>query len=240
MGIDTRKFYWNVQAKGFLLDVVSVESRSIEDGVNNTTSGLDRHALAGTVRSAAPARVYEPSLATVCVELLLEKICVSSRVEGEECGAEAGREIGRRLDDASLGTSDLGGVARDEVIHCLARSQLGNWWQDTKGIACEENNVFGMPRHLWLVISIDMEDWVGNTAILGFGHIEVVRHELAILVVQFDILEKSIGVNGSVNIRLCFLGEVDSLGIAATLKVENSIIVPAMLVVADESSLGIG
>ena len=47
-------------------------------------------------------------------------------------------------------------------------------------------------------------------------------------------------MNGSVNIRLCFLGEVDSLCIASTLKVENAIVVPAMLVVADESSLRIG
>ena len=90
------------------------------------------------------------------------------------------------------------------------------------------------------MISVDVEDGVGNTAILGFGHIEVVRHELAILVEQFDILEESVGANGSVNIRLCFLGEVDGLCIAATLKVENAIIVPAMLVVTDESSLRIG
>ena len=199
--------------------------------------GKRKGALTGSSR---PPRIYEPSLAAVCVELLLEKVCVSSGVECEECGAEAGREIGRRLDDTSLGTSDLGGVARDEVVHCLARSELGNWWQDTEGIACEENDIVGMAGHLWLMISVDVEDRVGNAAILSFGHIEVVWHELAILIEKFDILEKSIGVNGSVNIRLCFLSEVDSLCIAATLKVENAIIVPAMLVVADESSLGIG
>jgi hypothetical protein len=90
-----------------------------------------------------------------------------------------------------------------------------------------------MTSHLRLVISIDVEDGVGNSAVLSLGHIKVVRHKLAILVDQFDILEESIGVNSPVNVGLCFLGEVDSFCIAATLEVENAIIIPAMLVVAD-------
>ena len=189
LGIDTGEFYWNVQAKGLFLDVVGVEGRSVEDGINNATSRLDGHALADAISSPAPPSINQPSLAAVCVEFLLEEISVASGVEGEECGAEAGGEIGCRLNNASLGTSDLGGVARDEVIHRLTRSQFGNRWQDAEGITCEENNVIWVASHLWLVISIDMEDGVGNTAILGFGHIEVIRHELAILVEQFDILE---------------------------------------------------
>ena len=179
--IYTRKLRRNVQTKGFLLDIIRIEGRSVEDGVDDAAGGLDGHALAGAVGSTGPASVDEPSLAAVAIELLLKKVCIPSGVEGEEGGAEAGGKIRSRLDNASLGSSYLGRVAADEVVHGLTRRQLGYGRQDTEGIAGEENDVIGMACHLRLVVSIDMEDRVGDASILGLGHIEIVRHELAIL-----------------------------------------------------------
>ena len=47
-------------------------------------------------------------------------------------------------------------------------------------------------------------------------------------------------MDGAVNIRLSLFGEIDGLRVAAALEVEDTILVPTMLVVTDEGSLGIG
>ena len=55
--------------------------------------------------------------------------------------------------------------------------------------------------------------------------------------VACDVLKKSVALDCVVDIRLGFLVEVDDLCVAAALKVEDTVVVPAMLVVADEESL---
>ena len=42
------------------------------------------------------------------------------------------------------------------------------------------------------------------------------------------------------DLRLLFFAQVDAFGVAAALEVEDSKVAPAVLVVADEASLGVG
>ena len=123
-----------------------------------------------------------------------------------------------------------------------------------------------MPCHLRLVIVINVKDRVGDTSILSLGSIEIIRHKFAALILQGYILKLGITVDGSVDIWLCLLAEVDllnerkvlstlgrhfctiyllgqtkltSLGVAATLKVEYTILIPTMFVVSNECSVRI-
>ena len=81
-----------------------------------------------------------------------------------------------------------------------------------------------------------MENGVRHTSIFGLGRVKIVWSS-----VGFDghILQKSILVNGAVNIGLCFLREVDRLGIATPFKVKDAIVVPSMLVIANQGAMRI-
>ena len=63
--------------------------------------------------------------------------------------------------------------------------------------------------------------------------------DLAVFV-QRDVLQQGVALDGVVDIGLGILVQVDDLGIAAALKVEDAVIVPAVLVVADQQALRIG
>ena len=72
----------------------------------------------------------------------------------------------------------------------------------------------------------------------GIGYTSVLRHALIreinlSVLIQSYVLEKSVSLNGIVNIRLGILVQVDNLCIAAALEVEDSVVIPAVLVITD-------
>ncbi len=79
----------------------------------------------------------------------------------------------------------------------------------------------------------------------GVGHTGVLCHALVGEVdggvfTNGNVLEKSVALDGVVDIGFAFLVEVDYLCIAAAFKVEHAVVVPAVLVVTDKQTLGIG
>ena len=60
------------------------------------------------------------------------------------------------------------------------------------------------------------------------------------VLIQSNVLQQSVSLDGVVDIRLGLFVQVDNLGVAAALKVEDSLVVPAVLVIADQQTLGIG
>ena len=81
-----------------------------------------------------------------------------------------------------------------------------------------------------------MVDRVRNTGVLRYALIAKVN--LAVGIYGY-VLEQGITTNRIVNIGFALLAQVNYLGIATTFVVENAIIVPAVLVVANELALGI-
>ena len=61
-------------------------------------------------------------------------------------------------------------------------------------------------------------------SVLRLGRIKVVRD--IVWSIQLDIFEQSVGANGTVNVRLGLLRQVDGLGIATTFKIENAVVIP--------------
>ena len=82
-----------------------------------------------------------------------------------------------------------------------------------------------------------MADGVGHAGVLGDGL--VVKVDLAVCVNGY-ILQQRIALDCVVDVRLGILVQIDDLGIAAALEVEHAVVVPAVLVVADQQTLGIG
>ena len=83
----------------------------------------------------------------------------------------------------------------------------------------------------------DMLDRIRHTGVLG--HALVGKVDLAVRV-HGDVLEQRVSLDSVVDVRLALLVKTDDLCIAAALKVEDTVIVPAVLVVADQQSLGVG
>lgn len=54
--------------------------------------------------------------------------------------------------------------------------------------------------------------------------------------VDVDVLQKSIALDGAVDLRLVLLGKVDGLSIATSLEVEDSVIVPTVFIVSNQSA----
>ncbi len=82
-----------------------------------------------------------------------------------------------------------------------------------------------------------MVDRVRYTGVLS--HTLVSEIDLAVIV-NCDILEKRITTDSVVNIGLALLVEIDNFCIAATLEVEDAVVVPAVLVVTDKQTLRVG
>jgi hypothetical protein len=176
--------------------------------------------------------VDQIDVSTMLLEFLLKEIRVLGGVESQESRTKASGKGCLWLSDTSFSSSHLGSVTGQEVIHRLSRGKLGDGREDTVRIAGEEEDGVGMvAKGLRLVVG-NVVDGVGDTAILSLLSVEVI-HFLGDRI-DHNILEKSIALDGTVDIWLRLLGEVDGLGVASSFKVENSLVVPSMLIVTDE------
>ncbi len=81
-----------------------------------------------------------------------------------------------------------------------------------------------------------MVDGIAYTSILG--NALVLEVNLAFCV-NGNVLEEGVACDGVEDIGFALLVEVDNLGIAATLEVEHTVVVPSVLVVTDKKTLGV-
>ena len=210
------------------------------DSVEDSTSVLERATLAASgSTSANPAGVEEPGVGLVLGDLVGKHAGVAHGVEGKEGLSEAGRESGLGLGDTILSTSHLGGVTRDEVEHGLLSGELGDGGKYATGVAGEEDDVG------WVVVSKaghlgvgDVLDGVRAAGVFREGGIVVVNDTG--LGVEDNVLEDGTEADGVENIRLLLSGETNALGVAASLNVEHALVGPAVLVVTNEGTLGVG
>lgn len=210
------------------------------DGVQDRTGVAEGAALAAGGRGGTnPAGVDEPGIGVVFGDLVGEHLGVAHWVEGEEGLAEAGGEGCLWFRDTLFGTAHLGSVAGDEVVGNGAGVELGDRWEDTGGIAGEEDEVG------WVAVGDAGEFDVGNVfervggaGVLGEGGVVVV--DLTGVLVEDDILENGAVSDGTVDFRLLLAAEADALCVAASLDVENARVGPAVLVVTDQGTLRVG
>ena len=156
----------------------------------------------------------------------------------QECRTKAGGEGRGRLSDAALGTGQLGGEARQEVVLGLLLGQLGYRGQHAEGIGGQEDHLVGVTRFGDRLDDVlDVIDGVGDPGVFGFA--AVIKIHTAVRA-DNHVFQQRIATDGVVDVRLGFLGELDGLGVAAPFEVEYAVVVPAVLVIADQLTLGIG
>ena len=80
---------------------------------------------------------------------------------------------------------------------------------------------------------------IGRTGVLGLRAVVEIGH--AGVFVEHDVFEhRAEAVAGGVDLRLGFLRQLDALGVAAAFEIEDAVLAPAVLVVADQRAVRIG
>ena len=122
------------------------------------------------------------------------------------------------------------------MVHRGALVELRDRGQDAEGIGREEDDHVGDALGATLEHGVvDVLDGVGDAAVLGEADVVVVGD--AGVGVDGDVLADRAKANGVPNLRLGLALDVDGLGVAAALDVEDRLLRPAVLVVADEHAV---
>ena len=79
--------------------------------------------------------------------------------------------------------------------------------------------------------------YVGDAGVLGLGVAVEVDDTV---VVGHHVLEQGVALDCAEDLRLILGREIDALGVAPSLEVEDAVVVPAVLVVTDELAGGVG
>ena len=209
-----------------------------EGRAHHGAGGGELHAMAHAVAAARPAGVHQVDAGMVALDALAQHLGVVQRVERHEGLAEERREGGHGLLDALLGAGDLGGEAGHEVIHGRLLGEARDGGQHAEGVGGKEDDHAGGLPHALEHGAVDVLDGVGHARVLGDARVGVVG--LAGLGGDDDVLAHRAEADGAVDVGLALLGEVDALGVAAALDVEDGLVGPAVLVVADEAAGRIG
>ena len=121
------------------------------------------------------------------------------------------------------------------MVHGGVAVELGDRGQHAEGVGREEDHDVGGALGAALGHRArDELDRVGHAAVLGERGVEVVR--LARLRVDHHVLAHGAEADGVPDLRLGLRRDVDGLGVAAALDVEDLVLGPAVLVVADEQA----
>ena len=213
---------------------------AVQRRIQQRAGGLDGHAVAGAEGAAGPPRVDQPAIGLVLGDQRAQQVAVFRRMTRHEGRAEAGGESGLRLlAQALLGAGDLGGEARQEVIHGLRRRQPGDGRQHAEGVRRQHDDVPGMTgaaggRRIWNEV-----DRIGRPRVLGKRR--VVEVQRAGRGIHHHILQHGAeAFGGGEDFRLGLAAQLDHLGIAAAFDVEDAVLAPAMFVIAHQSARGIG
>ena len=131
------------------------------------------------------------------------------------------------------------GVASQEVVARLLGRELRDGREDAERVAGEHDDVLGLRRDMARDLRVrDELDGVRAAGVLRYARVVVVGHARDGVV--HDVLEHGSEPDRVEDLRLLLRAEVDALCVAATLNVEDAVIGPDVLVVADEETARIG
>ena len=82
----------------------------------------------------------------------------------------------------------------------------------------------------------DVGDGICNAQICGCGLVGIIRGAVGC---HSDVLQQGVRANGIPGVRLTVSGEIENPGAAAPFQVEEAVIIPAVLVIANQQALGV-
>ena len=129
----------------------------------------------------------------------------------------------------------LRGVTSKEMVAGLLGGELRNGREDTEGITSQHDDVTWLVvDHAWDLSIRDELDGICATSVLSNADIVIVGCSRDRVV--NNVLQDTAEANGAVDLWLLFGGKVDSLGVASTFNVEDTLIGPDVLIITNKLS----
>ena len=155
----------------------------------------------------------------------------------KESLSETGRECGCWFGNSVFSSSDLGSVSTDEMIHSLIEGQFGHWWEDSIGVTSQENNVLWVTTYSRDLHILNMLKWIAASGVLGQSNIIIIYSSWCFWTNILYIFYKSSVFNRVENLWLSLFGKTNSLCIASSFNIEDSIITPDVFIVTNQGSV---
>ena len=84
---------------------------------------------------------------------------------------------------------------------------------------------------------VDMRQRIGDAGVFGFAAVGIIH---AAVSAHYHVFQQRIAADGAINLRLRLRIEIDGLSVAAAFEVKHAVIVPAVLIIADQLTMRIG
>mmetsp|Transcript_139616 Transcript_139616/g.197703 ORF Transcript_139616/g.197703 Transcript_139616/m.197703 type:complete len:206 (+) Transcript_139616:705-1322(+) len=121
------------------------------------------------------------------------------------------------------------------MVHHLLFGELGDRWQHTEGVAGQQDHV------AWVAVDLCRDQRIGDVVqgvctpcVLREGHVVIVNFSAPLI--EDHVLQHTAEANGIVDLWFLLPREVDALGVAAALDVEDALGSPDMFVVPNQLS----
>ena len=125
------------------------------------------------------------------------------------------------------------------MVDRLVWAELGDGRHHTGGIAGKEDDVKRMSGALLRLVVRDVRKRVSRARVLGHG--VVVQVQPPGNGIEADVFQhRTKAPRALINLRLGLGRKTDHFGVAAIFKVEHAIVAPAMFVIANQMSSGVG
>ena len=147
--------------------------------------------------------------------------------------AETGREGRLRLGDALLRAGDARRIAREEVIHRLLRRQPRDRRQHAEGVGRQHHDVLRRLGDARGERVGDELDGIAGARVLGVAAVIKIERTGG-RIVHHVLQDRAEALGGGIDLGLGLARELDHLGVATTFEVEQAVVGPAVLVVADQ------
>lgn len=121
------------------------------------------------------------------------------------------------------------------MVHGLGVVELAHRWEDTVGVAGQEDDVLGVAAEGGDLGVVDVFEGVGSTGVLGDRRVEVVH--VAGAWVEAHVLQHCPEFNGLEDFSLLLPGQTNGFGVTAAFHIENTPVAPHMLIITDEHPL---
>ena len=118
------------------------------------------------------------------------------------------------------------------MIHGLGRGELTDRGQDPECITGQQHHVFGVTAYAGYLGVRNKLDRVGTARVLGQRGVGIV--DLPGTLIKDNILKNGAEADRLVDLRLTLGSEINALGVAAALDVEDAVLRPAVLIIADQ------
>src|ERR1039458_5790119 len=165
----------DVQSEGRLCNKFNCIQLAIKRGAYQCPGVFDAHAFADAKFAAGPTGVHQPTCGFVVFEAGAKQLRVSPWSQRQERQSKASRKLGDRLrTEAGLGSSQLGRIAGEEVVHCLLGGESRDGGQDAESVGGQEEHVGGMPAYTGDDGIVDAADWISGAGVLIERNIGVI------------------------------------------------------------------